>query len=168
MGGARRNGHIKPWVDGECQPPVKARVRNVVQHPVAMIQPAESPLGQRIRQRLRSLGIANQGWLAGECGVSEQAVHKWIKSGEISRKNALALAKALRCSVEWLVDGLGLSPEAYEVASDWDLVEEPYRSRWKHTIRAAADAVREREHITEIGKSRILSYAPPRRNVRHR
>lgn len=59
-------------------------------------------LGNAIRARLQELS-KTQGWLAAELGVSNNAVSKWIKSGKISRENALAAARLLEVSVEVLL-----------------------------------------------------------------
>jgi transcriptional regulator with XRE-family HTH domain len=62
-----------------------------------------SPLGKTIKARLKALG-ETQAWLAEEVGVSENAVSKWIKSGEISRENIKPAADALQISVAQLLD----------------------------------------------------------------
>lgn len=62
-----------------------------------------SPLGKTITSRLKALGQP-QSWLAEKCGVSEQAVSKWIKSGKISREKAIESAKHLEISVTQLLD----------------------------------------------------------------
>jgi transcriptional regulator with XRE-family HTH domain len=62
-----------------------------------------SPLGKTIKTRLKSLGHT-QAWLAERVGVSENAVSKWIKSGEISRENIKPAADALGITVAQLLD----------------------------------------------------------------
>jgi transcriptional regulator with XRE-family HTH domain len=62
-----------------------------------------SPLGKTIKSRLKALG-RTQAWLAEQVGVSENAVSKWIKSGEISRENIKPAADALEISVAQLLD----------------------------------------------------------------
>jgi transcriptional regulator with XRE-family HTH domain len=62
-----------------------------------------SPLGKTIKARLKALGHT-QAWLAEQVGVSENAVSKWIKNGEISRENSIECAAALGISVAQLLD----------------------------------------------------------------
>lgn len=62
----------------------------------------ENHVGDTIRKRLRELG-KSQEWLAGEMDVSSNAVSKWIKTGKISRENAIRVAGILRMSVEQLL-----------------------------------------------------------------
>lgn len=62
-----------------------------------------SPLGKTIKARLKALGVT-QAWLAEQVGVSENAVSKWIKTGEISRDNIKPVADALQISVAQLLD----------------------------------------------------------------
>lgn len=88
------------------QPQVERRVN----HPlVAAINPGlhhyvmSSPLGKTITARLKTLD-RTQAWLAEQCGVSEQAVSKWISSGKISRENALRAAEALGMTITQLLD----------------------------------------------------------------
>lgn len=63
-------------------------------------------LGQTIKSRLSALG-KTQGWLAERADVSHNAVSKWIKTGKISRENAVLVAQALACSVDDLLLGEG-------------------------------------------------------------
>lgn len=67
-------------------------------HPYRM-----SPLGKTIKSRLKALG-QTQAWLAEQVGVSENAVSKWIKTGEISRENIKSTADALEISIAQLLD----------------------------------------------------------------
>jgi transcriptional regulator with XRE-family HTH domain len=67
-------------------------------HPYGM-----SPIGKTIKTRLKALGHT-QAWLAEQVGVSENAVSKWIKTGEISRDNIKPAADALKISVAHLLD----------------------------------------------------------------
>jgi hypothetical protein len=48
----------------------------------------DNPVGKLIKTRLKELK-KTQGWLAEECGVSNVAVTKWIKSGKVSRENII-------------------------------------------------------------------------------
>lgn len=62
--------------------------------------------GTVIAGRLDQLG-KTQTWLANECGVSNNAVTKWIRTGHISRANALRVAEVLSLKIEEL-----LSPDS--------------------------------------------------------
>jgi transcriptional regulator with XRE-family HTH domain len=62
-----------------------------------------SPIGKTIKSRLKTLG-RTQAWLAERVGVSENAVSKWIKTGEISRSNIEPVTEALEISITQLLD----------------------------------------------------------------
>lgn len=62
-----------------------------------------SPLGKTIKSRLKTLG-KTQAWLAEQVGVSENAVSKWIKTGEIARPNIKPAAEALGIPAAQLLD----------------------------------------------------------------
>jgi transcriptional regulator with XRE-family HTH domain len=64
----------------------------------------DNPVGQLIKTRVKELK-KTQGWLAEECGVSNVAVTKWIKSGKVSRENISKVAEALMISVDKLLGG---------------------------------------------------------------
>jgi len=63
-----------------------------------------SSLGKIIKNRLIDLQ-KTQEWLAEECGVSKNAVSKWIRDGKISRVNAIAAARALDLTSDQLLLG---------------------------------------------------------------
>lgn len=67
-----------------------------------MMPPMNPPLGNIIKQRLADLA-KTQEWLAEECGVSKNAVSKWIRDGKISRENAVKAARALGLAVDQLL-----------------------------------------------------------------
>lgn len=67
-----------------------------------MMPPMNSPFGNIIKQRLADLK-RTQEWLAEECGVSKNAVSKWIRDGKISRANAVEAARALGLTVDQLL-----------------------------------------------------------------
>jgi len=67
-----------------------------------------SSLGKIIKSRLVEMR-KTQEWLAEECGVSKVAVSKWISSGKISRKNAIAVTKALDITSDRLLLGVPLT-----------------------------------------------------------
>lgn len=54
-----------------------------------------NPVGQLIRDQLKVLG-KTQGWLAEKAGVSDNAVSKWVKTGQISRERIPRVARLLR------------------------------------------------------------------------
>jgi len=62
----------------------------------------ENLIGIFIKARLKELR-KTQGWLAEESGVSNVAVTKWVKSGKISRENAVVVADVLMVSVDKLL-----------------------------------------------------------------
>lgn len=64
--------------------------------------PMTSKLGKIIKTRLADLG-QTQEWLAEQASVSKNAVSKWIKTGQISRENAIAAAKILRITSDQLL-----------------------------------------------------------------
>jgi plasmid maintenance system antidote protein VapI len=59
-------------------------------------------IGRLIKSRLAELR-QTQDWLAEKVGVSNNAVTKWVKSGKISRDNAIKVARALQISVDVLL-----------------------------------------------------------------
>ncbi len=61
-----------------------------------------SAVGKVIRDAL-TRSRRTQTWLAEQCGVSETAVSKWIRTGKISRDNLSVLARALRVPVASLL-----------------------------------------------------------------
>lgn len=104
-----------------------------------------SIIGSRIRERLKELNKA-QGDLAGGLDVSDNAVSKWIKTGKISRANAVRAADFLRTTVDWLTGKEDRLPaKAIHVALDWNTLDEPLRSQIADVIHREADAVRSRE-----------------------
>lgn len=68
-----------------------------------------SKIGQRIKARLDELRL-RQGWLAESLGVSDNAVSKWIKTGKISKENAVEVSRLLQLPVELLIHEDGLLP----------------------------------------------------------
>jgi plasmid maintenance system antidote protein VapI len=72
-----------------------------------MMPAMTSQLGKNIKNRLATLD-RTQEWLAEQLGVSKNAVSKWIKTGQISRDNAVAAAKVLRLSSDQLLLGEAL------------------------------------------------------------
>lgn len=108
-----------------------------------------SALGLRITRRINDLNAEagskqySKLGLADYCEVTPQAVTKWMQEGTISREKTIRAAEYLKMTVDALLGRPGIDEEAHELALDWMLLREPMRSRWKHTIKAAADAIRE-------------------------
>jgi transcriptional regulator with XRE-family HTH domain len=63
----------------------------------------ENQIGRKIAQRLRALG-KTQVWLAEQVDVSNNAVTKWIKTGQISIDKAVKVAPALEITLDELLD----------------------------------------------------------------
>lgn len=79
--------------------------------------------------------------------LSDNAVSKWIKTGKISRANAVRAAEFLRTTVDFLTGQEDrLSARALHVALDWNALEEPLRSQIADVIHREALAVRERQN----------------------
>lgn len=57
-----------------------------------------SDIGKNIKRALKAAG-KTQTWLAEQLSVSDNAVSKWIKSGKISRENAMEVAAALKVPI---------------------------------------------------------------------
>ena len=66
--------------------------------------PAMNEIGKIIKVRLGELD-ETQEWLAERVGVSKNAVSKWIKSGKISRENAIKVSQVLKVSSDRLLMG---------------------------------------------------------------
>lgn len=45
--------------------------------------------------------------IARECGANPQTINNWFNTGKVSRENSVPLAKALDCSTDWLLAGVG-------------------------------------------------------------
>lgn len=75
-----------------------------VRHSATDNQPMISAVGQVIRDALRAQH-RTQAWLAERCGVSENAVSKWIRTGKISRENLAKISRVLRLPIAELMHG---------------------------------------------------------------
>jgi hypothetical protein len=71
-----------------------------------MIEPKSRHAGTIISEALIREG-KTQTWLAHKCDVSNNAVTKWVRTGQISKNNALRVAEVLNLKVEEL-----LSPDS--------------------------------------------------------
>ena len=85
-------------------------------------QPMVNSVGQLIKDALSRMG-KTQAWLAEKVGVSDNAVSKWIRSGQISRENIPMVARLL-----------GLYPDELLPPIDWDKQQEP-SDKHKYTAR---------------------------------
>jgi transcriptional regulator with XRE-family HTH domain len=102
-------------------------------------------LGERLREaRLRVHLTQDQ--LASRCGISRSLVSQW-ETGvvqDISAANLVRAARALRVSLDWLLegdgDGIGEQPAGYapdpELAELWDALTESQRGALLEKIRA--------------------------------
>ncbi|NNM65952.1 MAG: helix-turn-helix transcriptional regulator [Burkholderiales bacterium] len=68
-----------------------------------MVKKQNSPLGSLIEKRLDDLG-KTQNWLAVETGLSPAAVSKWMKGGDLKRKQVSRLRELLKVSGDTLLD----------------------------------------------------------------
>jgi transcriptional regulator with XRE-family HTH domain len=67
-------------------------------------------MAERIEMGVDRLGLT-QARLANEAGLPNRQMVSRIKSGEVPGKKHLeAIARVLRCEVEWLVNGTGAAP----------------------------------------------------------
>ena len=73
----------------------------------------ENFIGRKIARRLRALN-QTQVWLAAQVDVSNNAVTKWIKSGQISVDKAMKVATALEITLDELVDDTLILPSEKE------------------------------------------------------
>lgn len=71
-----------------------------------MVERVDTERGQRIAVAIRDSGRPKRR-IAAECGVSPQAVTKWVKTGKIGRDNLQCLSQCTGCKYEWLNDGTG-------------------------------------------------------------
>ncbi len=67
-------------------------------------------VGTYIKSRLKELK-KTQTWLAEKCEVSDNAVTKWIRTGKISRSNAILIAKHLETTIDKLLGNNVLTVE---------------------------------------------------------
>lgn len=85
--------------------------------------PMVNAVGDQIREALERLG-KTQTWLAESMGVSDAAVSKWLRTGEISRDRLVDLARMLKISVDQLLTGESAPPndvqDAFESLPDVD------------------------------------------------
>lgn len=84
-----------------CMPLIQPQVELYFNHsfvPLLLYPPQNQPMvsraGTAIKAALTRMG-KTQGWLASEMDVSDNAVSKWIKNGQIARENIPRLARLL-------------------------------------------------------------------------
>lgn len=71
--------------------------------------PGTGSFAERLDLALRVRG-KTQAWLAEQLGITDQAISKWKRTGQISRANAMAMCRALDVNPSWLLDGVGAGP----------------------------------------------------------
>lgn len=81
-----------------------ARSFRLVVHQAGDNSVMENTIGRKIAQRLRALN-QTQVWLAAQVDVSNNAVTKWIKSGQISIDKAMKVATTLEITLDELLGG---------------------------------------------------------------
>ena len=69
--------------------------------------------------------------IAEVCGVSEQAVGGWLKSGRIDEKHFAAICKAVNRSPEWLATGL--EPDSIAIAEAFQLMPPDLKPAFQKT-----------------------------------
>ena len=92
----------------DIQPPVGINVNPKLLAPLLdpfKLQPMVTDLGNVILEALDRLG-QTQSWLAEQVGVSNQAVTKWIRTGQIGRENIQDVANALQITTDALLGGV--------------------------------------------------------------
>lgn len=80
-------------------------------------------VGQLIKDALSRMG-KTQAWLAEKVGVSDNAVSKWIRTGQISRENIPMVARLL-----------GLYPDELLPPIDWEKQQEHGGDKHKYTAK---------------------------------
>lgn len=80
-------------------------------------QPMVNTVGNLIKSGLSRMG-KTQAWLAEEVGVSDNAVSKWIRTGQISRENIPKVARLLGLYPDELLPGADPSPRAEPAKPD--------------------------------------------------
>lgn len=104
-------------------PRIKPEVEFKINHRFVDIHPlhrenqpmVKNPIGQLIRDQLKALG-KTQGWLAEQAGVSDNAVSKWVKNGQISRERIPRVARLLRIDPALLLSDPGVPATALQAA----------------------------------------------------
>lgn len=89
-----------------------------------MYTPKDDHIGTRIAEALAENPGKNQEGLAAHCGVTAQAVSKWVRTGNLSRKNLALAATYLNVNVEWLLTGEVDPTNVSEVRSEYTYSKE--------------------------------------------
>jgi hypothetical protein len=91
----RSNRKIQAWSIGDWETMLRqTRTFHLPNKPAHQAPPAKTPIALLISQRLEELG-KTQRWLAGELGVSRQAVHQYVLGGTIPRKTLFPRLKEI-------------------------------------------------------------------------
>lgn len=64
-------------------------------------------LAARVHEAIKSLGRGGKRRIADRCGVSEQAITGWVKTGRIHKDNLLIVSDASGYELKWLITGTG-------------------------------------------------------------
>jgi transcriptional regulator with XRE-family HTH domain len=72
---------------------------NIIDNPLM-----DNSIGSIIKARLKELKHT-QSWLAEQCGVSDNAVAKWIRTSKVSRDSIKKIAKVLNMPADKLLGG---------------------------------------------------------------
>lgn len=94
------------------------------------------PVMKRLRAAMQHAGVRNTD-VAEACGISDQAVSLWFRTGRVSKKNLAIAARLCRVSLDELVTGERHVPEATPQhrtipiisavqAGAWSVVDDPY------------------------------------------
>lgn len=99
------------------------RIVDPLDNPV-MTKTPDTAVGQVIADKLKKMGKPRQ-WLAEQTGVSNGAVTHWIKTGQIGRDSALAVAMALEISVDELYGKTAaVEEQGQQFTLEWVSLEE--------------------------------------------
>lgn len=64
-------------------------------------------LANRLNEALKSLGRGGKKDIAEKCGITEQAVQGWVKTGRIDKDNLMIVAETTGYELKWLINGTG-------------------------------------------------------------
>lgn len=69
--------------------------------------PEQIALGKRVKEAIATLGRGGKRDVANRCGVSEQAVTGWEKTGRISKERITVISEMTGYNTDWLISGIG-------------------------------------------------------------
>jgi len=91
----------------------------LMQHKAMLNEPSEVArfaLADRLRDTIDVIGSKTR--VAGACGVTEQAVTGWLKTGRIHKKHLPVIAGMAKRDLGWLLTGQEDAPSAPSTAAD--------------------------------------------------